>query len=127
MPVYTSFVLVAFFATLGLPGLSGFIGEIMVFLGAFRSGYVPGWISVLSTGGLVFGAGYCLWTIQRMFFGQYAVRGEGLMQDLSVREKVMLLPLAILIITLGIFPQLLIQYINPTTEQLLRMFEYYLK
>jgi NADH-quinone oxidoreductase subunit M len=127
MPVYTSFVLVAFFATLGLPGLSGFIGEIMVFLGAFRSELVPGWIAVLSTTGLIFGAGYCLWTIQRMFFGKYAVRGEGIMQDVSLREKVMLLPLAILIIALGIFPQLLIQYINPATERLLNVFEHYLK
>ncbi|HZY80817.1 MAG TPA: NADH-quinone oxidoreductase subunit M [Cyclobacteriaceae bacterium] len=122
MPVYTSFVLVGFFAALGLPGLSGFIGEIMVFLGAFRSDYIPGWIAVLSTAGLIFGAGYCLWTIQRMFFGPYAVRSEGLMQDLSMREKIMLLPLAILILLLGIFPQLLLQYINPATNLMVKIF-----
>ncbi|HMJ71205.1 MAG TPA: NADH-quinone oxidoreductase subunit M [Cyclobacteriaceae bacterium] len=113
MPVYTSFVLVAFFATLGLPGLSGFIGEIMVFLGAFRSGLIPGWISIVSTTGLIFGAGYCLWTIQRMFFGPYAVRDNIPMHDVVLREKIMLLPLAMLIITLGIFPQTVIRYINP--------------
>jgi NADH-quinone oxidoreductase subunit M len=113
MPVYTSFVLVGFFATLGLPGLSGFIGEVMVFLGAFRSDLVPGWIAIVSTAGLVFGAGYCLWTIQRMFFGQYAVRDNIAMPDVNIREKVMLLPLAILILTLGIFPQVIIRYINP--------------
>lgn len=113
MPVYTSFVLVAFFATLGLPGLSGFIGEVMVFLGAFRSDLVPGWMAILSTGGLVFGAGYCLWTIQRMFFGQYAVKENVAMTDLVLREKLMLLPLAALIILLGIFPQIIIKYINP--------------
>jgi NADH-quinone oxidoreductase subunit M len=113
MPVYTTFVLVGFFATLGLPGLSGFIGEVMVFLGAFRSEVIPAWIAIISTGGLVFGAGYCLWTIQRMFFGPYAVRERGEMTDVTIREKLMLLPLAILIITFGVLPQLLINYINP--------------
>jgi NADH-quinone oxidoreductase subunit M len=113
MPVYTTFVLVAFFAALGLPGLSGFIGEVMVFLGAFRSDLIPAWIAMISTGGLVFGAGYCLWTIQRMFFGPYSVREPGEMIDVTTREKLMLLPLAILILALGIFPQLLITFINP--------------
>jgi NADH-quinone oxidoreductase subunit M len=123
MPVYTSFVLVGFFATLGLPGLSGFIGEIMVFLGAFKSKLVPGWVAVVSTGGLVFGAGYCLWTIQRMFFGPYAVRAAGEMNDVNAREKLMLLPLAVLIITLGIFPQIIIKYINPFSLKLVEIIQ----
>jgi NADH-quinone oxidoreductase subunit M len=118
MPVYTSFVLVGFFATLGLPGMSGFIGEVMVFLGAFGSELVPGWIALVSTAGLIFAAGYCLWTIQRMFFGPFAVKGEATMNDVDAREKLMLLPLSILIIVLGIFPQLLIRYINPFSQRL---------
>jgi NADH-quinone oxidoreductase subunit M len=118
MPVYTSFVLVGFFAALGLPGLSGFIGEVMVFLGAFRSNLVAGWIAFLSVGGLIFGAGYCLWTIQRMFFGQYAVKSDVAMTDVDGREKLMLLPLAIFIIILGVLPQLLVRYINPFGKHL---------
>lgn len=118
MPVYTTFVLVAFFATLGLPGLSGFIGEVMVFLGAFSSDSIPVWIAVVSTTGLIFAAGYCLWTIQRMFFGPFAVKGNFTMEDVDTREKLLLMPLSILIIVLGIFPQLLIKYINPFSTQL---------
>lgn len=118
MPVYTSFVLVGFFAALGLPGLSGFIGEVMVFLGAFKSTAVANWIVVVSTMGLIFGAGYCLWAIQRMFFGQYMVREEGVMNDVTLREKLMLLPLSILILVLGIFPQLVITYVNSFGVQL---------
>jgi NADH-quinone oxidoreductase subunit M len=121
MPVYTTFVLVGFFAALGLPGLSGFIGEIMVFLGAFRSKLVAGWIAFISVSGLIFGAGYCLWTIQRMFFGQYAVKSEVAMTDLDSREKLMLLPLAIFILLLGILPQLLVQYINPFSIKLVEL------
>ncbi len=113
MPVYTTFTLIAFFAALGLPGLSGFVGEVMVFLGAFRSETIPTWMALLSTTGLVFAAGYSLWTIQRMFFGTYSVHDNPVMYDLTRREKLMLAPLAILIIALGVLPQLLIHYINP--------------
>jgi NADH-quinone oxidoreductase subunit M len=123
MPVYTTFVLVGFFAALGLPGLSGFIGEVMVFLGAFRSPLVAGWIAFLSVGGLIFGAGYCLWTIQRMFFGPFAVKSGVAMSDLDGREKVILLPLAILILLLGILPQLLVQYINPFSIKLVEIIQ----
>jgi NADH-quinone oxidoreductase subunit M len=113
MPVYTSFVLIAFFAALGLPGLSGFIGEIMVLLGAFGSDYVMGWTALVATTGLVLAAGYSVWTIQRMFFGPYAAAVPGDMHDLTRREIVMLFSMAVLVIVLGIFPQILIQYINP--------------
>lgn len=118
MPVYTTFVLVAFFATLGLPGLSGFVGEVMVFLGAFSSQRIPVWIAATSVMGLILAAGYCLWTIQRMFFGPYAVKGEYVLDDINAREKLMLIPLSILIIVLGIFPQLLIRYIDPFSMQI---------
>lgn len=113
MPVYTSFVLIAFFAALGLPGLSGFIGEIMVLLGAFRSDYIMGWTALLATTGLILAAGYSIWTIQRMFMGPYSVAAPGDIHDLTRRETFMLLPLAVLILMLGLFPQILIRFINP--------------
>lgn len=123
MPVYTTFVLVAFFATLGLPGLSGFIGEIMVFLGAFATNRFHVWIAVVSTTGLIFGAGYCLWTVQRMFFGQFAVKGDHTLTDVNAREKLMLIPLSILVIVLGVFPQVLIKYIEPYSIQVVDLFK----
>jgi NADH-quinone oxidoreductase subunit M len=118
MPVYTTFVLIAFFAALGLPGLCGFIGEIMSLLGAFRSDYVPAWVAIVSTGGLVLAAGYSVWTIQRMFFGPYAVSVEGSIHDLTRREVFMLASISVLVIMLGVFPQLLIRYINPFASAL---------
>jgi NADH-quinone oxidoreductase subunit M len=113
MPMYTAFVLVAFFAALGLPGLSGFVGEVLVFLGAFKSDLIPVWIPVVSVGGLVLAAGYCLWTIQRMFFGVFALRVPNAeLYDIHRREKLMLVTLALLILVCGIFPQIVIQFIN---------------
>jgi NADH-quinone oxidoreductase subunit M len=119
MPIYTSFVLIAFFAALGLPGLVGFIGEVFVLLGAFRSDYVMVWAAGLGCFGLVLAAGYSIWTIQRMFFGTYAVLVPGAnVSDLNRREVLMLLSLSIFVVLLGIFPDLLIRYINPFANAL---------
>jgi NADH-quinone oxidoreductase subunit M len=122
MKVYTGFVLIAFFASLGLPGFSGFIGEVMIFFGAFQSqqvnGLLPVWMSITATSGLLLGAGYFLWTIQRMFFGPLQVRIPNVeLTDLSRREYLMLLPLAIAALAFGILPQVLLNFINPFAEK----------
>lgn len=122
MPTYTAFVLVGFFAALGLPGLSGFVGEVLVFLGAFKAPFIPVWIPVLAVGGLVLAAGYCLWTIQRMFFGPFAIRIPNVeLTDVQSREKFMLTALAALILVLGIVPQVIIQFINTFAVHLVDM------
>lgn len=123
LPAYGAFVLIAFFASMGLPGFSGFIAEIMIFLGAFKSSSVnqliPSWMAIAATSGLILGAAYYLWTIQRMFFGKFSVKlPDVLLTDLNPREYIMLLPLAIIALFFGIFPQPLLDIINPFAEQL---------
>jgi len=125
LPLYFTFTIVAFFASMGLPGFSGFIGELFVLLGAFRSAaendLLPRSFAIIGTLGLVLSAAYILWTLQRMFFGQFYLKGEHsvqVLQDLDGREKTMLLPLALLALLLGIVPQLLLEVINPFTENL---------
>ena len=122
MKVYTGFVLIAFFASLGLPGFTGFIGEVMIFFGAFLSqkanGLIPIWMAITATFGLLLGAGYYLWTIQRMFYGPFSVKVPAAeMNDLDQREYVMLLPLALAALFFGILPQTLLNYINPFAEE----------
>lgn len=123
MPTYFAFTLIAFFASLGLPGFSGFMAEIMVFLGAFKSNGANGLIhesfAIVATLGLALGAAYYLWTLQRMFFGKYHLKGgiqDTQLVDLTIREKLILLPLAIATVVLGIFPQTLLTFINPFAE-----------
>lgn len=120
MKSYTTMVLIAFFASLGLPGFSGFIAEIMVFLGAFRSnsvnGILPESFAIIATFGLVLGAAYYLWTLQRMFFGPFNVKGhisEEQIFDLTKREYGMLVPLAAATLCFGIFPQPMLSIIDP--------------
>jgi NADH-quinone oxidoreductase subunit M len=120
MPIYFGIVLVAFFASLGLPGFSGFIAEITVLFGAFESMSTNGLISeafaIVATIGLLLNAGYFLWTIQRMFFGKFNVKGDIKAQaltDLHQREISMMGALIVLTLVFGLFPQVLLDYINP--------------
>ena len=117
MPVYTFFVGLFFFAGLGLPGLSGFVGELLVLMGAFRAESLSIWFGLVAVSGLVISAAYFLWTIQRMFLGSYFVREkswENNMIDLTSREKLQLIPLALLVVLLGIYPRLVLDISNET-------------
>ncbi len=126
VPAFTAFVMVAFFASMGLPGFSGFMAEILVLLGAFKSHSVnfmiPGWMAIVATSGLLLAAAYYLWTIQRMFFGKFSIKvADVTLPDLNQREYIMLLPLAIMALCFGIFPQLLLNIINPFAEHLVSL------
>lgn len=125
MKTYTAFVLIAFFASMGLPGFAGFIAEILVFLGAFKAptanGVLHESLAVLATGGLVLGAAYYLWTLQRMFFGPFNVKGgidEASLTDVDLRERLMLIPLALLTFFFGVYPQPVLNLIDGFAKQL---------
>lgn len=114
MPVYTGFVTVAFFAAIGLPGLSGFISEAFVFLGAFSVESIR-IITVISTLGILLGAGYMLWTLQRVFLGELNPKWSEL-KDLDFREYAMLLPLTLIILILGVFPSIMLDLMNSSVN-----------
>ena len=123
MPKYTFFVVIFFFASLGLPGLSGFVGELLVLLGAIGSesvsGLVPRWVGILAVTGIIISAAYYLWTLQRMFFGSYWSREQkwdDFLKDLSIREWMMLTPLAFLVLLLGVYPSILLDPMDQTIQ-----------
>jgi NADH-quinone oxidoreductase subunit M len=102
MPRYAAFFGFAFMASLGLPGLSGFIGEALVFLGAFN---VYRWMTILAASGVIVTAAYHLWALQRIHLGPFQEKWrEALAVDLDAREVVMLAPLAVIILVLGFYP-----------------------
>jgi len=117
MPVYTGFSTVACFANLGLPGLCGFVGEVMVLLGAFGAAkgdsiLIAGGfatrtqiytLAIISCFGVVLTAGYMLWTIQRVFFGPEKSEYKDF-PEVSSREITVLTPLTIMAILLGVLP-----------------------
>lgn len=124
MPKYTIIVVIFFFASLGLPGFSGFIAEVFVLLGAFSSsvinGLVPRWMVIGALIGLVLSAAYYLWTIQRMFFGKFHLKTDvKTISDVGRRELLMFIPLIIFALLLGIFPNLLLDLINGSVNTII--------
>jgi NADH-quinone oxidoreductase subunit M len=114
MPRYTGIMTVAFFAALGLPGLSGFISEAFSFLGAFQTHRL---ITIISTLGIVLTAGYMLWTLQRVFLGQPNEKWKNL-PDIDARETLTLVPLAVIVIVLGVYPSLMIDLMTTSLNHL---------
>jgi len=100
MPVYTGVTGLAFFAAMGLPGLSAFISEVLVLLGAWQS--YPA-LTVVGASAVVLTAGYLLWTLQRVFLGKPNEKYLTL-PDISPRELFTLVPLGAIVIFLGIYP-----------------------
>ena len=100
MPKYAAVMSIAFFAALGLPGLSGFISEAFSFIGAFQT---VRWIAIAATTGIVLTAAYMLWTLQRLFLGTLPEKWKNL-PDINGRELFTLIPLAVIVIFLGIYP-----------------------
>jgi len=118
MPVYTGFTTVAFFAAIGLPGLSGFISEAFVFLGAFGSDLIRV-ITIISTLGILLGAGYMLWTLQRVFLGGLKEKWSGL-KDLNFREYAMFIPLTVIIIFLGVYPSAMLDLMSSSVNAMVK-------
>ena len=114
MPKYAAIMSVAFFAALGLPGLSGFISEAFSFLGAFQAFRR---ITIFSTVGIVLTAGYMLWTLQRLFLGPLPERWKSL-PDINGRELFTLVPLAVIVIVLGIYPNPMINLMSTAVNTL---------
>lgn len=122
MPKYTVLTGIAFFATLGLPGFSGFVGELFTLMGGFSAAQIPAWIPAVSTIGIVLAAMYCLWTYQRMFFGTFWYgKNEKLLLDLSTKEVALLFVLALSTLVLGLFPNLVFNTSQATVGSLLDM------
>jgi NADH-quinone oxidoreductase subunit M len=103
MPFVAAAMLIAGLASLGLPGLSGFVAELLVFLGAYRA---YDWPTVLAVLGIVLAAGYILWMMERTFFGARRERFADL-TDASLVEAAPLALMVICIIGVGIYPALL--------------------
>ena len=118
MPIYTGFVTIAFFAAIGLPGLSGFISEALVFLGGFGSGTTR-ILAVVSTLGILLGAAYMLWTMQRVYLGSLNEKWKDL-TDLTGREYAMLVPLTIIVIYLGVNPSPMLNLMNASVNAMVK-------
>ncbi len=110
MPVYTGLMTIAFFAAMGLPGLSAFISEVLVLIGAWQYNHL---LTVIAASAVVLTAGYMLWMLQRVWLGPVNEKYAS-MPDVNLREIVTLAPLAVIVIVLGVYPHAVLDLISPT-------------
>lgn len=119
VPVYTGLMLMFSMAALGLPGMSGFVSEFMVFIGAFGAlNKVLVGVAVL---GVVLGAAYMLRMVQNVFLGPFDEEKWGKLTDINARELVTVVPLAILTIAIGVYPRPLTEMMTATLEHLVTL------
>ncbi|MBE9533705.1 MAG: NADH-quinone oxidoreductase subunit M [Proteobacteria bacterium] len=117
MPIYAGYTGLAFFAGLGLPGLSSFISEALVLVGSFQQYKI---ITITATTGIILTAAYFLWTMQRMFLGPQNMKYAKL-PDISLREAFTLTPLALIVILLGFYPMPVLDLIGTTLKHTVAM------
>ncbi len=120
MPLFAGFFLFMTFASIGLPGLNGFVGEFLVLIGSFVT--LPA-LAVIAAFGVLLSAIYLLWAYERVFTGVPDKPENLALSDLSVREISLLAPLAALVLILGLYPALLLDKISPSTEAVLDRIE----
>ncbi len=119
MPLWAGILAFTSFASLGLPGLSGFWGEFLVLFGTFNKGSIFSKVMVyLAVLGIVLGAAYLLWMLQRVIFGK-ANEKLGELKRLSWLEVITLTPLIVIIIVVGVFPTPLLNIINTSVTYIL--------
>ncbi len=116
MPEYTALMGLSFMASLGLPGLNGFIAEALCFLGAFP---VFTTLTVIAASGVIITAAYYLWTIQRMFLGPVNEKYKNL-NDVNWRERLTLYPLIAGMLFLGFYPMPVLNMMNNTLHTLVK-------
>ncbi len=119
LPVLAGFLLFFVLGSLGLPGLSGFVGEFLSLLGLFAYSH---WLAVVAATGVILAACYLLWMFQRTMFndrGDAAVKPALTMPDLSVREIATLLPLVALAVWVGVYPNTFLEFLHVPVQEIL--------
>ena len=119
VPKYSVLLMIFVLASLGLPGTSGFIGEFLILMGAFKDNFL---VAVVASVGVILGAAYILWMYKRVVFGKLINSDLKTMTDLKKSELFVLSCLAVPIIFFGFYPDPLINTIEVSISDLIKMY-----
>lgn len=114
-PVMAALFTLVMLASIGLPGLSGFVSEFLVLLGTYN---VHPWFALTAALGVIAAAAYLLWAYQRVFHGE-ATGANAQLADLTTRERLTMAPVAALVVFIGVYPKPFLQMIEPAVRALL--------
>jgi len=117
MPRYALIFMIFTMASVALPSTSGFVGEFLILLGAFKANT---WVAFVATTGVVLGAAYALWLYRRVVFGELVHDDVKTMPDLSAREIAIFVPLVVLVMWLGVYPKPYLHAMEASVAQLIK-------
>ena len=120
MPFYAFVFLVFTLASVGLPGTSGFVGEILVLVGTFKANT---WVAALIATGMVLGAAYMLYLYRRVIFGELTKEHLMKITDLNKREILIFAPLVIIVIWMGVYPAPFLDAIDASVANLVKNYQ----
>jgi NADH-quinone oxidoreductase subunit M len=115
MPLYAATFMLFTLASVGLPGTSGFVGEVLVIVGVFG---VNSWVALLAATGGFLSVAYMLWLYRRVFFGFLTKDDLKLFPDLRPNEIIAFVPLAIITLLMGVYPELFLEPMRASVDNL---------
>jgi NADH-quinone oxidoreductase subunit M len=118
-PIFAGVFTLVMLASIGVPGLNGFVGEFLVLLGTFMA---HRWWAVIAATGVIIAALYLLWAYQRVFQGEPDEANKSF-PDLNISEKLVMVPLVALIIFLGVYPKPVLDRIEPSVKRVVERLE----
>jgi NADH-quinone oxidoreductase subunit M len=113
MPVYSVLFLIFMLASVGLPGLNGFVGEFLILLGTFESSPV---MAAFAATGVILGAVYMLWMFQRVIFGPLDNPANQTLPDVNGRELAVMVPILVMIVIMGVYPRPFLSRMEPAVD-----------
>jgi NADH-quinone oxidoreductase subunit M len=111
-------------ASVGLPGLSGFVGEFLVLVGAFKANT---WVATLAATGMILGAAYALWLYRKIVFGTITRDAVRAMTDMNMREVMVFAPLVLVTIWMGVYPSSFLDVMDASVGKLIADYQAALK
>jgi len=116
MPLYATLFIIAVLSSVGLPGLNGFVGEFLILTGSFQTHPRA---AVIATAGVILAAIYLLWLVQRVFFGPITIEENRKIPEIAWNEVAALVPLIVLMVWIGLYPNMFLRKMSPSVQQLL--------
>ncbi len=120
MPAYAVFFMIFMLASVGLPGTSGFVGEFLILVGAFKAN---SWVALLAATGLILGAAYMLYLYRRVIFGELTKESLKSVLDMSPREIAIFAPLLAIVFIMGIYPTPFLDVMHVSVENLIQQYQ----
>jgi NADH-quinone oxidoreductase subunit M len=118
MPVFAALFLLVAFSSMGVPGLNGFVGELLILIGSFKASL---WYGSFATIGLVLGAVYLLWMYKRVMYGDITKDENTKLKDMTKREYAYLLPIILFIVWIGVYPKPFLDKMDASVVHLLEV------